>query len=157
VDFVKIMLKNETRLVSEEDDSLFSDSIYSSSDDDRSSTELENHLMESVIKTDHVRFRNKKYEKWMSSVLNAKIAMISSEWSNLLTGNYSHNFNFVIIGTSYVRILFLLQQFKHLRKHSNQLSLTHWSYSLQYLVYTIVFFFYTIFIIIIIIINLYIL
>jgi hypothetical protein len=81
------MLKNETYLVSEENDSLSSDSIYSSSDDDNNSTDLENHLMENAMKTDHVRFRNKKYEKWMSSILNAKMAMISSDWSNLLAGN----------------------------------------------------------------------
>jgi len=73
---------------SEENDSSSSDSIYSSSEDETSSIEIENHLLEIIIKADHARSsRNKKYEKWMNFVLSAKKAMISSEWSNLLTGN----------------------------------------------------------------------
>ncbi|CAI2186843.1 14678_t:CDS:2 [Funneliformis geosporum] len=79
-------MSKKAHVISEKnDDSSSSDSIYPSSEDEASSTEIENFILESNIKADNSRSsRNKKYEKWMNFVLNAKKAMLSSEWSNLL-------------------------------------------------------------------------
>ncbi|CAG8636862.1 12596_t:CDS:2 [Funneliformis mosseae] len=79
------MSANSHVIFEKNDDSSSSDSIYPSSEDETSSTELEHYILESNIKAVNARSpRNKKYEKWMNLVLNAKKAMLSSEWSNLL-------------------------------------------------------------------------